>query len=1202
VKSITLVPALLLCVGAWAQEPLTGNSAARWEARTGWVKEAPATFGVTNEEAMLVFSATGPGREMPFQITLRPEEIASEARYLAVRYQAEGLANTPGNYFVHGWEGTVGGRRYAGSEEIEPDGEWHVLATDLVKALAQGATTQVGIKVIVGQTGSAKLTVERLWFTDELPPEAPVSSVSAREAKSVVLDWADHGAPQPAPGWTTSAATDFGATPEGDAMVFTVRGSGRQMRWPLTLPEPVDLAAHPYFSLRYRTSGELGRSTYAVWLGDDATGAGQHSSHPLLARDLTVDGEWHTLAVQLKDAFTATELAVGLDCAGDEATMTLGAITFSSAPSRWPLGQVLPYETRDTVPAGYTLLPPASGGAPSPFYLQRLALDDWFGSTEITVSGIPFTVPPSPEELNQTATAELETLTLGLPRTATEVYLLASAAAPQTEPWGIDHAHPRLVDRLSVPEKVVFEIRYAQGPPDFVLPLDMASGQWGLKRGLSVCVVHPDATRVPTTLLLHDRMRTAAFALIGATARSGRPSVPEPTWQALTYPPPPPGALAQLDGKPRSVPGNPLVASGKLSAQFALQPTLAWWALQAGGEALAVACAKGPVFEVEVDGHVLPADEWTSARLGDADAGCRFVVEHEGAHLRATVDCLPGVANGLRMRMTLENTDTEPTNATIRFPVLRGVRLGEADDTWYLFGKRGGIINHTSVSFREPLGEPHPLQMDGFFNPKTGLALACLTHDTVGQHHFVNMGKTEEGGEWSPEYVLRDLAPGASFTTTEAGLVLREGDWRAIFAAYKEWLATWFEPPTAKPWWERTFAFLGCNAHFHMSPDPKTRGAIQPRIDHAMEYLGVCDYVHLFGWSSSETYGDWGDYDHYDETVGGIDYFRANIAAAQESGVGVGLYQDGYLSSGNGQSVGEHAEEWAMRRADDTPNFVPQYDAYNQCPYNREWREYLAATYKRIAADTGVRGLYIDEYGATDGRWTCYATDHGHNSYEIPYAGEVATMRAIREAVGPEVALYTEYPSAEVSRLILDGSFTYQALWSADQEPLAPHFIDLPRFAFPHFKQFHIIYYVAPRDGNWWLFKFPFFNGESYDTGEPNLPGYDEAALAFQKRAIGILTSHREAFSSHDVEPLVPTLVPGVFVNRFTADNETVWTLYNANGRSVHGPSLAVEHVEGAEYEDLWNGKAIEAEVDGGTARLAVELGPKGIGCVVRRR
>jgi hypothetical protein len=290
-----------------------------------------------------------------------------------------------------------------------------------------------------------------------------------------------------------------------------------------------------------------------------------------------------------------------------------------------------------------------------------------------------------------------------------------------------------------------------------------------------------------------------------------------------------------------------------------------------------------------------------------------------------------------------------------------------------------------------------------------------------------------------------------------------------------------------------------------------------------------------------------------------------------------------------------------MRRPDGSPNFVPEYQAYNQCPHNAEWRKYLAATYARIEAETGAKGLYIDEYGATDGRWTCYAKDHGHNGYEVPYAGEVATLQAIRDSVGPEVALYTEYPSAEVSRQILDGSFTYQALWSAEQEPLAPHFIDLPRFAFPHFKQFHIIYYVTPRDGNWWLLKFPFFNGESYDIGEPGLAAWDGAALAFQRRAVEVLCAHREAFASHDVEPLVRTEVPGVFANEFRADSETVWTLYNANGRSVRGPLLRMKHSPGAAYEDAWRSEPIEPVIEGDAALLGVELGPKAIGCLVQR-
>jgi hypothetical protein len=1198
-----LAAILFSAVPASAQRPLDGATADRWEPRTGWVQALPEAYGVTNEGGVLVFAAKGAGAELPWQITLVPEEIGGDARYLAIRYRAEGLANPPGNYFLHGWEGTVGGLTYAFSDELQPDGAWHTLAVDLLKVMPQGDTTQVAVKAIVGPTGSAKLTVERVWFTDDLPADATVSRAGAREAKSIALDWAKLPALTPAPTWTQSPATDFGATLEGTVITFRVRGAGKQMRWPLALPEPVDLRAIPHFALRYKASGQLGADTYAVWLGDDATGAGQHSAHPLLARDVIADGQWHRLDVQQSQSFTATQLAVGLDCAGDEATMTLDTISFSSAPARWPIGQVLSYEQRaPEALGGFTLLPPATGGSASPFLGQRLGLSDWFASPDITVGGIPFAVPASPGEVQQSGSAALGTLSVALAPAAAEVYLLTAAVAPATEPWGIDWAHPRPVEMLSVPEKLVCEVRYADGPPDFMLPVDVATGGWGLKRGLGVCVVHPDPTRRPTELLLHDRMRGAAFAILGATLRPGVPRTAEPSSNALACPEPPAGALQKITGAPRNVPGFPLVRSGKLFAEFALMPAFGWSALRAGGSDDALACSRGPVFEVEVDGQVLPQKEWQQRSFESVGQGMRFVLEHPARHLRATLDCAPGVKDGVRMQLSLENTGAEPTTATIRFPVLRGVRLGSVDDTWFLFEKRGGIINREPVSFREALGDPHPLQVDGFFNPKAGLALACLTHDTAAQHHFIDMGKSADGGSWSPEYVRRDLLPGSSFTTTEAELILREGDWRAILGAYREWLKAWFRPPAPKPWWERTFAFLGCNAHYDYAADPKARGAIQPRIDTALKHLGLCDYVHLFGWSSSKTYGDWGDYDHYDETVGGLDYFRGNLAAAQAKGVGVGLYQDGYLSCGKGLTVRARAEEWAMKRADGTPNFVPEYDAYNECPYNEQWRAYLAATYKRIEAETGAKGLYIDEYGATDGRWACYAKDHGHNGYEVPYAGEVATLRAIREAVGPEVALYTEYPSAEVSRQVLDGSFTYQALWSAEQEPLAPHFIDLPRFAFPHFKQFHIIYYVTPRDGNWWLLKFPFFNGESYDVGEPGLAAWDDEALAFQKRALGVLCAHREAFSSHDVEPLVRTEAPGVFANEFRAANETVWTLYNANGRSVHQPVLKVEHVRNATYEDAWTGQPIRPEVRGETALLAVELGPKAVGCVVQRR
>ncbi len=781
------------------------------------------------------------------------------------------------------------------------------------------------------------------------------------------------------------------------------------------------------------------------------------------------------------------------------------------------------------------------------------------------------------------------------------MYLLVANSAPPTEPWGIDWAHPKPQEILDVPEKVCYEIRYDSGPPDRVLPLDAVTQQWGLRRGLSVSVVHPDPSRRATELVLHDRMQTASFAILAATLRTAEPRLRAPDWESLAYGTVPADALRAARPGVAS-PAVDAVNANVLQARFDTSAGLCWSQLGISGLADQLACAGGPVFHVIRAGKTIPASDWRVEQVQADGPGRRFVLRNPKARLAAQVECVPGQGSELLLRMGLTNVGPEPTTVTLQFPVLRGLRLGPAADTWYLVGKRGGIIHFAPAVFREPLGERHPLQVDGFFNPQPGLALACLTHDTHAQHHFVHVGKSADGGEWYPEYVQRDLRPGQTWQATEAALVLCEGDWRAIFAAYTDWLRTWFQPAAPrKPWFERAFAMASDNAHYDATADPKQRGSVE-RVAHTMlEHIGHCDYLHLFGWSASRAYGDWGDYGHYDETVGGRDYFRENIRRAQDAGIAVSLYLDGYLSSAKGQLAGSHAQDWAMRQADGAPQYVEVYDAYNQCPYVKGWQQHLSQTCVRVLRDLAPRILYIDEYGATDGRWACQAKDHGHNGYEIPYAGEVAMLKQIRAAVGPEVVLYTEYPPAEVSRQYLDGSITYQALWSADQESLAPHFIDLPRFAFPDFKQLHIIYYVTTRAGNWWLLKYPFFNGEVYRIGVPGLAGMDEPSHAFLKRAVAVQCAHRDAFASHAVHPLVSTEVSGVFANLFQTAQEQVWTLYNANGRSVHKPVLRVSHSAGATYEDAWNDVPLTPVIRDGQAYLELPLGPKSIGCVVQK-
>ena len=1207
-KRIVLGLCILLTGTVPAAESVVDmTSAERWTACVGWVQKRPAKFEVRREQKGLVFAVEGANTEMPWLLDLRKSGVSGDERYLLLHYKATGIAAARGGYFLHGEEGTLGGRTYALPGEVKPDGQWHTLAVDLVALDPLETTHNLAIKVSADAGSSARLTVDRIWFADDLPADAQLAATPKQvKDKTVVLDWRTAGAMSPQAGWIRTPAADFGAKLEQSAMTFAVRDGGKGMRWTMTLPQPVDLKATPYLSVRYKASGQLAAATYVLWLGSKETRSGHQATVPFFAGEIHADGAWHNLGLKVGGSFTVAQLAVGLDCLSGEAALTLDTIRFSSRPPRWKVAETVVCERRDAPwpggKDGFVAEPVrVAGGKPSAFFLQRMQLMDWFDSSYVTVAGVPFEVPAEAGRVSQTDTANFGALSLPLPTGAREVYLLTANTAPATEPWGVDWKHPRPQEILDVPEKVFYEIRYDTGRPDHVLPLDLASGHWGMTRGLSVSVVHLDPARRATELILHDRMQTASFAIVAATMRRDAPRVAEPNWNSLPIRPAPAHALAGAQPAPARA-SEPVINAGALQARFDTAAGLKWSQLCVAGSKEPLQCAPCPVFEVEIAGHRLDAADWLLERMEAIGTGRRFLLLNAKARLAARMECVPGRGNELRMRMTLTNAGDKPITASLHFPVLRGVRIGGAADTCYLFGKRGGIIHSANVWFREPLGEGHPMQVDGFFNPSAGLALACLTHDTVAQHHFINIAKTDGGGEWRPEYVERDLAPGGSFTATEAALVLCDGDWRAILAAYTGWLKTWFKPAAPrKPWFERAFAMASGNAHYDAYSTPQERGAVKQAAAVMLQYIGLCDYTHLFGWAASKQYGDWGDYDHYDETVGGLEYFRENIRRVQDRGIAVSLYLDGYLSCEQGKFAGAHAKEWAMKRADGSPQFVPTYNAYNQCPSLKGWQDYLSEAYRRVQNDLHPKVMYIDEFGATDGRWACFAKDHGHNGYEIPYAGEAAMLKRIREAVGPRVALYTEYPPAEVSRQFLDGSITYQALWSADEESLAPHFIDLPRFAFPDFKQLHIIHYVTPRAGNWWLFKFPFFNGEVYRVGALGLPYMDEPSLVFLKRAIEVQCAHRDAFASHDVTPLVPTEISGVFANLFRASKENVWTLYNANGRNVCQPALRVKHVRGATYENAWNGQPLSPEVQDGFALVGPELEPKGIGCVVQR-
>jgi formylglycine-generating enzyme required for sulfatase activity len=126
-----------------------------------------------------------------------------------------------------------------------------------------------------------------------------------------------------------------------------------------------------------------------------------------------------------------------------------------------------------------------------------------------------------------------------------------------------------------------------------------------------------------------------------------------------------------------------------------------------------------------------------------------------------------------------------------------------------------------------------------------------------------------------------------------------------------------------------------------------------------------------------------------------------------------------------------------------------------------------------------------------------------------------------------------------------------------------------------------------------------FFNGSGMLVWE-NVFGtwnpWSAADRATLRRMAPILRVFASTFASDAWDPMVPTLVSGVYANRWPGKGVTVWTIVNRTGRTVAEPVLQTDAPAGARWFDLWRGTELPPTITEGRALLATDLGP--IGCL----
>ncbi len=452
----------------------------------------------------------------------------------------------------------------------------------------------------------------------------------------------------------------------------------------------------------------------------------------------------------------------------------------------------------------------------------------------------------------------------------------------------------------------------------------------------------------------------------------------------------------------------------------------------------------------------------------------------------------------------------------------------------------------------------------------------------------------------------RTLGPGERSAEPARHVPVKGGDWRRTFEAYKARTGGSLTPLSPrKQWFREIFNF---RQRFLWAHDPlydaKTGELhLERAVQEAKREFGGIDYLHLFDWGNcgpyGRIYGRTGDYSPYDHIKGGREALRNAIAGVQKQGVPVGLYIEGYLLEERGKLGQQFGKLWQMIGQDGWGRYWPNCTEMYICPFVPAWREVQASTYAAKAKELNVDGMYLDEFGFSGANVNCWSKDHGHAVPGYAVVGERDCTRIVRERIEgakKNVALYTEETPVDVTTQFQDGSFTY-AMSEARRTPtLVP--INMARFAFPDFKTIEILVCDKPT-GSWATgVKWVFFNGEAiWLEGPPDW--FEPETRDAIRRCYRILHKHRDAFTSLEPVPLVPTEMGGVWANKFPAAGKTVYTLYNARHHTLRGEMLRIPHEEGVSCYDEWKQSPAAVRRDGKEAVVTLEIGPNDVGCVV---
>lgn len=695
---------------------------------------------------------------------------------------------------------------------------------------------------------------------------------------------------------------------------------------------------------------------------------------------------------------------------------------------------------------------------------------------------------------------------------------------------------------------------------------------------------------------------------------------------------PPRGTVHVRDPGCRLARTKAVLDNGALRAVFRLRPTLALESLYAAevDRNILEHPERTHLFRLKVGDRVYGCFDSPTVEVKPVPAGFVAVAQVADTGLRVSFTARMETRE-LRLGCRVTNAGKKPIRFHLAFPHLAGLQLsGNSADDYYLFPWGGGIIAPVDATLRTAYGEESAWwQMIDLFSPTRGGGVYVRVDDPTGLYKSPCLRKGETvSSEYSvdeagrgyllPEmmwrtalepapglavtfdYLRRDRQPGRAFTAPDACLGGHPGDWRNAMTRYVAWAhRTWPPRPypskltpcwhVVAPGWAQSPLFKdGAYRTDYLIPRYDVaemmswwtwsdRGPWGVPMNRLKQELGPALYERYKGyWVREPVTGklmyplNRGDYDSgYMPQWGGLPALRKHIQHVRRAGLVPMFYTDPILADANTRLAQKYGLKYGIvnplwkdpyHTGKTPPGYVGSYASFNMCLDTEWYSNWVAQTLARVCRETGIDGVRVDEYGHRG--YVCLSTKHrhlfaepGHNAWLQALARNCRQIHAALDRVRPGLLLTAEFPGHDCMAAALEGAIVYDL---RRHNPVRPTPLNLFRFYFPQCKVFEI-----DRPHRRHAQHLMLWNGEG-------------AFNAFYSEAVHVLLKQNtDVFERLGNEPLVPTLMPRVYANRFGGGEKVIHTLFNATGHTIAGPVLPVKPDSHRHFIDLLTGREL---------------------------